>query len=137
MQVSKHRAQALLDGMVQANLATRISYNACLKAWACSHDPEKAESLLRQMPTPDKISYTTVIDAWAKAGNANRAEALLREMEELSQKPNSSMVPDIIAYTTVLSAYSQQKHDVNKALQLFERMQRYCPETIISAGRYL
>jgi pentatricopeptide repeat protein len=88
------------------------------------------------MPTPDKISYTTVIDAWARAGNANRAEALLREMEELSQKPNSSMVPDIIAYTTVLSAYSQQKHDVNKALQLFERMQRFCPEMTTSAGTY-
>lgn len=130
------QAQALLDSMVEARLATRISYNACLKAWARSHNPHKAESLLRTMPTRDKISYTTVIDAWAKAGNVDRAEALLREMEELSKKPNSPVVPDIIAYTSVLGAYSQQKHDMHKASQLFERMQRYCPEATTSALTY-
>jgi pentatricopeptide repeat protein len=79
---------------------TRISYNACLKAWARSKPPQgaiQAHAILEQMKqiggdvAPDKISYSTCIDAYCRAGSAGnwtwaatQAEALLREMEDLA-----------------------------------------------------
>eukprot|EP00980_Cylindrotheca_fusiformis_P001461 scaffold345_cov134-Cylindrotheca_fusiformis.AAC.72 len=118
---------------------TRISYNACIKAWARSENgASKAHKLLERMQSiggtlsPDKISYSTCIDAYCKcktglAEAAIKAEALLTQMEQ-AYPENEKMRPDVVAYTSVLLAYAKAGIATSKALMLVERMQKYANE---------
>ena len=115
---------------------TRISYNACIKAWARSKDgASKAHNLLKRMQSlgealsPDKISYSTCIDAYCRSTTnldaaAQKAEHLLRQMEEASPQ-NEEIRPDVVAYTSVLHAYAKAGIDAPKALGLVDRMQKH------------
>lgn len=118
---------------------TRISYNACIKAWARSEDgAPKAHQLLQRMQSlggplsPDKISYSTCIDAYCKCTTgfveaATKVEELLTQMEQASPE-NEEMRPDVVAYTSVLYAYAKAGTDTNRAMMLIERMQKYANE---------
>jgi pentatricopeptide repeat protein len=120
---------------------TRISYNACLKAWARSPGgAQQAHSILKRMKklggaiAPDKISYSTCIDAYCKsgtsAGAAQQAETLLREMELASS--NAALRPDVVAYSSVMYAYAKAGM-VAEAMTLIDRMQEHAqqkPNTI-------
>ena len=119
---------------------TRISYNACLKAWARSPGgAQEAHSILKRMKlsggaiAPDKISYSTCIDAYCKSGTsgaAQQAETLLREMELASS--NEALRPDVVAYSSVMYAYAKTGM-VAEAMALIDRMHEYAqqkPNTI-------
>jgi pentatricopeptide repeat protein len=115
---------------------TRISYNACIKAWARSENgAPKAHNLLLRMQSlggtlsPDKISYSTCIDAYCKCTTglvvaAEKAEELLKQMEQASPE-NEEMRPDVVAYTSVLHAYAKAGIDTNRAMLLIDRMQKH------------
>jgi pentatricopeptide repeat protein len=127
---------------------TRISYNACIKAYAKSGQAPQAQALLERMRTlsalrdppnrythlaPDKVSLTTCIDAWAKAPPsataAASAEALLSDMEECYQRTgDTSIRPDIVSYTSVLAAAARNGMPSHMALELLSRMERCARE---------
>lgn len=118
---------------------TRISYNACIKAWARSYNgASQAHNLLNRMQSlgaelsPDKISYSTCIDAYCRSTTnldvaAAKAEQLLRQMEEASPN-NNEIRPDVVAYTSVLHAYAKAGVDAQKAMGLVERMQKHAKQ---------
>jgi pentatricopeptide repeat protein len=124
---------------------TRISYNACIKAWARSKNniyngapAEEAHKLLERMQrmggalSPDKISYSTCIDAYCRSTTnltvaAEQAEALLQQMEDAAPD-NPEMRPDVVAYTSVLYAYAKAGIDTERAMALIGRMERYADQ---------
>lgn len=73
------RAERILRQLQQDHrrTATRVSYNACIKAYARSGQPDDAQRLLDEMKeaaaegdvqvTPDKVSLSTCMHAWAKS----------------------------------------------------------------------
>ena len=144
------RAEQILRSLLTEDskiLPTRISFNACIKGYAKSGQPDEARRLLEELRklsvsaesrrgdlTPDKISYSTVIDAYSLADPndypdaAKQAESLLREMEtDFETTKNERLRPDVVAYTSVLTAFSRSGHVVNHevALDLLDRMKRY------------
>ena len=134
------RAQRWLTSLEERGpQPTRISYNACIKAWARSKNgaPE-AHKILNRMRelggslSPDKISYSTCIDAYCRiktnlAVAAEKAEYLLQQME-LAAPENTEMRPDVVAYTSVLYAYANAGIDSSRAIALIERMERYAQQ---------
>lgn len=115
---------------------TKISYNACIKAWArAPNGAPEAHRLLMRMNriggkvSPDKISYSTCIDAWCRSTSdltiaAEKAEELLRHMEEQCEK-RKELKPDIVAYTSVLYAYTKAGVDIQRAMALVDRLKKY------------
>ena len=120
----------------QGPYPTRISYNACIKAWARTRNgaPEAHRLLMRMKHiggdlSPDKISYSTCIDAWCRSASnhtdaAEKAEVLLHHLEHSSQE-NENLRPDIVAYTSVLYAFAKAGVDTRRALGLIDRLKKY------------
>lgn len=118
---------------------TRISYNACIKAWARSENgAPKAHGILKRMKAlggelrPDKISYSTCIDAFCRSTTdlavaVEQAEDLLQQMEQAAPD-NVEMRPDVVAYTSVLDAYANAGIDSVRAMSLVDRMQRFAQQ---------
>jgi pentatricopeptide repeat protein len=118
---------------------TKVSYNACIKAWARTRNgaPE-AHRLIKRMNniggdlSPDKISYSTCIDAWCRCTTnltdaAEKAEELLHHMERESQQ-NEDLRPDIVAYTSVLYAFAKAGVDTQRAMGLVDRLRLFGKE---------
>ena len=115
---------------------TRVSYNACIKAWARTKNgaPEAHRLLMRMKHiggdlSPDKISYSTCIDAWCRSASnltdaAEKAEVLLYQLEQSSQQ-NEKLRPDIVAYTSVLCAFAKAGVHAQRALGLIDRLKKY------------
>jgi hypothetical protein len=115
---------------------TRISYNACIKAWARTRNgaPEAHRLLMRMNHiggdlSPDKISYSTCMDAWCRCTSnltnaAENADLLLHHLERESQA-NYDLKPDIVAYTSVLYAYAKAGVDTQRAMGLIDRLKLY------------
>ncbi|GKY96598.1 hypothetical protein MPSEU_000619400 [Mayamaea pseudoterrestris] len=138
------RAEAILRRLLEHNGSvkpTKVSFNACINAYARSGQVQHVQRLLQEMKkladagqvhfAPDKISYTTCIDAFAKSegslANAKQADALLTEMERLYVATNStSLCPDVVAYTSVLTAYAKSGRVKSQiANDLLRRMELY------------
>lgn len=146
------RAEQILRSLQQDphRTATRVSYNAVIKAYARSGQPEEAQRILDEMKrvatrgddekgtngyvTPDKVSLSTCMHAWAKSTRdlplaAARADALLCEMEEAyARTGNEHLRPDVVAYSSVLAATARSGGSTAKPLELLERMERYGKE---------
>lgn len=137
-----HRAEQILRQLQQdpRRSATRVSFNAVIKAYARCGQPEEAQRILDEMRDlaqfdssvkPDKVSLSTCIHAWAKSTKdfhlaACSADALLCEMEQaFNETGDESLRPDIVAYSSVLSAMAKSPAgSSSKALELLDRMKR-------------
>ena len=140
------RAEQILRQLQQdpCRTATRVSYNACIKAYAKSGQPEEAQRILDEMKqaafqgnghvTPDKVSLSTCMHAWAKSTKdfslaAARADTLLCEMEDTyARTGNEHLRPDIVAYSSVLAATAKSGGSAAKPLELLDRMERFGKE---------
>ena len=139
------RAWAILQLLDQHPTArpSRISYNACIKAYAKAGQATQAQAVLEQMKllardnpalAPDKISYTSCINAWTTVAEPAAADALLRELELASEKNPGQwgLRPDVVAYTSVLAAFAKAKGQATQAaavaVQLLDRMQQYADD---------
>ena len=121
---------------------TKFSYNICLKAWARSKNGAlQAHKLLNLMQEndeealrPDRISFSTCIDAYCRGSGATnltmaaeKAEELLYQMEQGSPQ-NPSIRPDVVAYTSVLYSYAKAGIEIDRAMELINRMKEYAGE---------
>eukprot|EP00977_Amphora_coffeiformis_P001471 scaffold294_cov221-Amphora_coffeaeformis.AAC.27 len=146
------RAEQILRQLQQdpRRTATRVSYNAVIKAYAKSGQPEDAQRILDEMKqvasegknshvAPDKVSLSTCMHAWAKSTQnfplaAARADALLCEMEDAyARTGNEHLRPDVVAYSSVLAATAWSGGSAAKPLELLDRMERYGKERPNSA----
>jgi pentatricopeptide repeat protein len=133
----------ILEYLEHNSLASIFSYNACIKAWMRTKDPQKAgpeaskildrlKVLCETNPSikPDKVTYTSTINAWVPHQDpiraAQKADAILQEMELLALT-NPGKGPDIIAYTTVLTAMAKAGNP-DAAADILLRMEKYGSE---------
>jgi Pentatricopeptide repeat domain/PPR repeat len=90
-----HRAQTLLDQMLEHLRPTTFSFHCVMSAWAkqCSVEgAAQCERILSIMDEPELVSFNTAIGAWAKSRSTrglDNAESLLRKMIESGIKPDS------------------------------------------------
>ena len=133
----------ILEHLERNSLSTLVSYNACIKAWMRTKDPQKAgpeahkildrlKVLCKKNPSlkPDKVTYTSTINAWVPHQDpiraAQKADTLLQEMELLALT-NPDKGPDNIAYTTVLTAMAKAGNP-DAAKDILLRMEKYGSE---------
>lgn len=126
-------AQKLLQTMQQ--IPDRVSYNACLTAWAHANEPERALALLRRMMfsssspnriidariCPDTWSFNIVLSAFVHNGRERKAELVLQEMQRYAQD-HPDVQPDRITLTNMIRILARQKK-ASAALHILMKME--------------
>jgi pentatricopeptide repeat protein len=113
------------DIFKQTPQVEEVHYNTMLKAYAFSHQPEKAEHLLRQMMvsrviTPNLTSFNTAILAWGMVSNSERALALL-ELMATDGLEKAGVTPDRTTIHTVLRSSTLTLKTTKAIMKLLRR----------------
>jgi pentatricopeptide repeat protein len=132
------KAQAVFEAMMSAFKSGHedlrpdiIQYTALIDAWAKAGEPERAESILREMGSdkmvgvkPDAVSYNSVMHGWSRSGRPERAQALYDEMKQKSQAGNFELRPVGVTYNILVSAWLNHKRPdaVSNAQRVFDDM---------------
>ena len=128
------------DQGVAPNLLTFNSVLNALSKARTQESAEKAGELLSWMlelyksnsayrnVKPDLNSYTSVIGAWVAARvecSAVRAESILYQLEDLAEKGDAELIPNVVSYNKVLVAYANKMDlaSAEKAEILLRRME--------------
>lgn len=115
------------------------TYNSVMNAWARAGEPEKAESVLKEMyedyvtrgntsAQPKTDSFNTVIKAWAfskRPDATERAEEVLEQMIQLSDTGAlTDVAPNTQTFTTMIMCYglSKKSNSPKRADELFQQM---------------
>jgi pentatricopeptide repeat protein len=101
-----------------------VHYNTMLKAYAFSHQPEKAEHLLREMManiviTPNLFSFNTAILAWGMVSNSERALDLV---EIMASPEMAGVTPDRTTIDTVLRSSTLTLKTAKEILLLLRKI---------------
>jgi hypothetical protein len=119
-----HRAQALLDQMLEHLRPTTFSFHCVMSAWArqCSVEgATQCERILNIMDEPELVTFNTVIGAWAKARSTSgfeNAENLLSKMIESKMKPDSYTLSPM--FRLLADAQLSTAEKLQKAEQLLQ-----------------
>eukprot|EP00815_Leptocylindrus_aporus_P003989 CAMPEP_0116050124 /NCGR_PEP_ID=MMETSP0322-20121206/195_1 /TAXON_ID=163516 /ORGANISM="Leptocylindrus danicus var. apora, Strain B651" /LENGTH=787 /DNA_ID=CAMNT_0003532617 /DNA_START=137 /DNA_END=2500 /DNA_ORIENTATION=+ len=116
-EVAAQNAEAILSLMEELSrggdsdsMPDQISYNSVINCFSKCQNPEKAELLLRNMPTPNIVSYNTVINCWSKTGNLDRTLALIEEVDN----SDSLAADDYTLHSGILSLTQRGSDDIDK-----------------------
>ena len=131
------RAQRILTMLEERGLATRISYNACLKAWARTPSSRSKSTTSSSATTKSTSSYNSS-SASSSSSSSNhmrvkrqhgitngaiQAQAILQRMQN---HPRPECHPDKISYSTCIDAIGKCTTDVQWAAyqsqQLLQQM---------------
>ncbi len=132
------KAQSVFDAMIAAfksgdeNLKPNVvTYGALIDAWAKAGEPERAESILREMDSektlavkPNVITYGSAMNGWSRSGRPERVQALYDEMLQKHQAGEADLRPNSFTYDILISAWlkSQQPDAVSNAQRVFDDM---------------
>ena len=135
--VAPERAESILRKMLEGDEKRVhpdvVAYNKVLLAWVRHSNPDKADSLLRELEkskdvTPDGFSYKTVLLGWTQQdGGVAKAEDILNFMEHQFLKGNYQLKPDKLCYKAVMAALAETNasgeklHHLSRKLELLQK----------------
>ena len=120
------KAESLMNQIEEEGMANSVTYNTAMKAVRSSNAPdaaERAEAILKRMmeiDLADTISFTTTIAAYANRRDpksAEKAQELLQSMQDLYEKGNKKVKPNVITFNA--GTYSYEHCLLNAGLYLF------------------